>query len=218
VIDHGKVVAIGSFEELQAKGEIAFSITTSVTELPEQLQSFIILHQKRWEKEAEIGMFGVTGTKDFFEQVTRDLSHSGRLMFVNLKYHNKYIAHQFCLIYNNVVHLSNEAFDIDVKDFDAGNMLRAKLFNYLNSLDINTYDFLNNFSYHKASWGAKVYKQWTIMIGRRSCKNFLYFGYRLSSQIVKKSLKKILPSNVVKLEQNVHQSLKKKLAKKDNHE
>ena len=37
----------------------------------------------------------------------------------NLKYKGKYVAHQFCLLHDDTAHLSNEAFDIDVKEFSS---------------------------------------------------------------------------------------------------
>ncbi len=183
--------------------KIEFIISSSTEELDSQIDSFVNLHQTRWNRNKKAGLFAIKGSRKFFSDVAVYLLKNRRLSFFHLKYNNKYAAHQYCLIFNNVVYLINEAYDCDFKVFEAGNMLRAKVFNYLSIRGIN-YDFLNHFSEHKAKWGAKKCRQLVMEIGGRSLKNGFYFGYKKIRYKLKKMLINFLPESIIELKRSIH--------------
>jgi CelD/BcsL family acetyltransferase involved in cellulose biosynthesis len=184
--------AIKRFAELKAQCKIEFVISNNEGELPRQLDSFISLHQKRWHKDKKQGMFDVPGYEKYFREVLPQLLLEDWLLFTHLKYGNKYIAHQLCLKYRGVVHLINEGFDTAIKDFNPGNMLRAKTFKYLHEQSIKTYDFLNNISQHKLNWGAQVNFQYNLEIGHKSLKNKIYFSKEKIISSTKKVTKRAI--------------------------
>lgn len=179
------------YEVLKAQGKIEFLVSNNHDELPKQIDSFIKLHQERWHQENKQGMFDVPGYETYFREVLPKLLSQGWLMFTHLKHKNNYIAHQLCLDYNGVVHLINEGFDIKVKDFNPGNMLRAQTFQYLNKQEIKTYDFLNNISQHKLNWGAKVYFQYNLEISYKNFNNRIYFLRNRTIRAAKKAIKSV---------------------------
>lgn len=182
------------YVEAEEREELEFVVTREKADLENQFLSFIDLHQKRWNKKNKPGMFGEAGYTQFMKNVSSRLLANDELFFCHLKYQRRYIAHQLCVQKNNVVHLINEAYDEEFKSFSAGNMLRTVAFKYLCEQGV-VYDFLNNYSFHKKSWGATPANQYHLEIGKKSVKNYFYFGYFS----VRRKIIKLLPNSLVEI-------------------
>lgn len=175
------------FDDFESRHEVSWSLTTRSETLPADLASFRELHQARWNRAGQVGLFASAGMGAFIGGVMPALLENGWLFFVHLYYRGQPVAHQFCLRYTTVVYLINEGYDVALPEIEPGNMLRAVVFRDLSRQGL-TYDFLNHYSPHKAAWGAVKYKQLTLVIGLPRLKNRWYFASRTAWSVFKKTV------------------------------
>ncbi len=154
--------------------KLEFEVCTGKDKLKKVIESFIDLHQQRWEAEDQHGTFSDPKRRQFYNMLSNYFVENEWLKIFSLKVDNVYRAHEFSFLYNNRLFVLQEGYDIDWERRGVGNVLRAYVIQYCVEHKCAEYDFLGGVTYHKNSWGVSMKTNVSITIGRKCLKTMLY--------------------------------------------
>lgn len=122
--------------------------------LEEVLASLFDLHQGRWARDGQVGVFANEAKRRFYTLLSPRLLERGWLRLSTLEVDGRPVAHQMCFEYHGVLYLLQEGYDPDWEEQGVGNVLRARVMRDAIERGVTSYDFLGGVTEHKRSWGA----------------------------------------------------------------
>lgn len=176
---------------------LEFEVCTGKDKLKEVTESFIDLHQKRWEAEGQHGTFSDPKRLQFYNLLSHYFVENGWLKIFSLKIDNVYRAHEFSFLYNNRLFVLQEGYDVDWESKGVGNVLRTYIIQYCIEHKYAEYDFLGGVTYHKNSWGVSIKNNVSITIGRKRLKTMLYLYTPTVIEGLKSIYRAIVPKKLI---------------------
>lgn len=183
--------------QLEEKFNVRIEQCNRESDLPGRLASLFDLHAKRWSLENKKGVFTSSEKQQFYQEMASVFISRGWLRFYSMSNDERYLAHQFCFEYSNIMFLLQEGFDPEWEQFGVGNVLRSHVFRDCINRGVRVYDFLGGVTSHKLSWGSEVKNCLRVSIGLPLKKNKLFFEFPKIIDGLKKIIKDVLPESVV---------------------
>jgi CelD/BcsL family acetyltransferase involved in cellulose biosynthesis len=184
-------------KQLEQNYKVRFDICSRFDDLKPRLESLFGLHEQRWRQEGKEGVFVSQAKRLFYQEISSLFLSRGWLRFYSLSVDDRYVAHQFCFEYRNIMFLLQEGYDPKLADSGVGNVLRAYVIRDCVERKLAVYDFLGGVTPHKLSWGSNVKKSLRVSVGIPKVKNRIFFGIPKAIAWGKKELKIILPETLV---------------------
>ncbi|MFQ5964187.1 MAG: GNAT family N-acetyltransferase [Candidatus Scalinduaceae bacterium] len=182
---------------LKESHKVEFEVCTEKDKLHESMDSFVDLHQKRWEAEDQFGTFRDSRRIKFYEMLSRYFVENNWLTIFSLKVDGVYRAHEFCFLYNNRLFVLQEGYDVEWERKGVGNVLRTFVLQYCIENNYDEYDFLGGVTYHKNSWGVIIKNSVSITIGMRNIKNMIFLYAPTVVEKLKGLYRTIVPNALV---------------------
>ena len=142
--------------------------TTHVGEIPDHLEIFFAMHQRRWTADGKPGSFYSPRKRAFYQEVAEDFLKRGWLRFYHLEVDGLIRASQFGFIFGGVLHSLQEAFDHTYNPPGVGGVgvvLRGMAIRECISEGIHNYDFLGGIEEYKARWNTSTHYVQHVRIG-----------------------------------------------------
>jgi len=196
-----------TLKNLEENYKVGFVVCREEAELNPRLKSLFDLHNSRWEQSGKNGVFVSEAKRRFYQDMSQLFLSRKWLRFYSLIVNGCYVAHQFCLEYQNRMFLLQEGYDPKWTQYSVGNVLRAYVFRDCIEGGLATYDFLGGVTRHKLSWGGQVKQSVRISIGCSKLKNGIFFYCPKVIDMAKDSLKKWLPNKVLRPIRSLHRIL-----------
>jgi CelD/BcsL family acetyltransferase involved in cellulose biosynthesis len=142
--------------DLEAVHQVAVVRCEAEEELSESLESLFHLHELRWARRDEPGVFRAPEKRAFYHVAAAALQRRDWLDLHGLSVDGIWVARQICIRYRGTAYLLQEGYDPDWEEQGVGNVLRAMVLERLIAEGVRSYDFLGGVSSHKLSWGGDV--------------------------------------------------------------
>jgi len=178
---------------------VRFDCCEQPDELPERFDSLFNLHHQRWQGKSQDGVFGSAAKRQFYKEIARRLLAAGWLRFYSLAVDGCYVAHEYCLEYQNRLFLLQEGFDPRWEEHGVGNVLRAYVFRDCINRKVVGYDFLGGITAHKLSWGGTPKTSVRLTVALPGVKTRLLFGLQRARALTVRGLKSILPKALIEI-------------------
>ncbi len=179
---------------LEQGHRVTFDSCERPEELPGRLESLFDLHRQRWHGKQQDGVFGTPSKRRFYLEVAGRFLPLGWLRFYSLAVDGRYVAHEYCLEYQNRLFLLQEGFDPAWEERGVGNVLRGYVFRDCIGRKLAAYDFLGGVTAHKLSWGGTQKTSVRITMALPTLKARLLFGAQAAREASVRRLKLVLPT------------------------
>lgn len=176
-----------------------FVFENGITNLKKRLRSLFLLHELRWQKQGQPGVFGNKKKRLFYSYFVPRFARNGWLRFYSLRSGDKYLAHEMCFGKNGQTLLLQEGFDVADEKASYGQMLRAIIFRSLIENGEKVYDFLGGYSDHKADWGASQGKMTRVVVAKKNWRGHLYFKMPVWREKLATQAKQMMPEKLLQI-------------------
>ncbi len=141
--------------------------------LEKSLNVFMSLHQKRWFRKYQPGLFIQPRFKKFHRAVSSTLYQDGQLVLYNLELNKKIAASLYGFKYKKIFYYYLGGFDPSLSRLSPGTVLVAHVIRELIKEEYEYFDFLRGAEAYKYRWGARPKENWRILIGNQGNKSAL---------------------------------------------
>jgi CelD/BcsL family acetyltransferase involved in cellulose biosynthesis len=126
-----------------------------IEELPEAMDIFLDLHQRRRRALGEAGCFASARFLGFYRDVVPDLLRHGQLDLCWMELDGRPVAAEFQLIGNGILYQYQSGMDPDAMEHRPGKMINAAILRQAIAGGCRAFDFLRGDEPYKASFAAK---------------------------------------------------------------
>jgi hypothetical protein len=182
---------------LKESHKVEFEVCTGDARFRETMDSFITLHQKRWEKEDQCGTFKDSRRREFYNLLSNYFIENKWLVIFSLRVDGVYRAHEFSFLYNNKLFVLQEGYDTDWERKGIGNVLRTFVLQYCIEHKYDEYDFLGGVTYHKNSWGVFIKNSISVATGRINLKTMIFLWTPIVVEKLRWLYKTIIPKKLM---------------------
>ncbi len=182
---------------LKESHKVEFEVCTEKDKLHESMDSFVDLHQKRWESEDQFGTFRDSRRLEFYNLLSNYFIENNWLAIFSLKVDGVYRAHEFCFLFNNKLFVLQEGYDVEWERRGIGNVLRTFMLQYCIENNYDEYDFLGGVTYHKNSWGVSIKNNISISIGRKNIKTIIFLYTPIVIEKLRTVYRAIVPKKLI---------------------
>lgn len=190
-------------KRLEKGHTVEFVQTLSPDSLQEDLESLFRLHQKHWQSEHFEGSFINQPRKGFYHDMARLFMENDWLRLYSLRVDGQYTAHQYAFEYNNKIFALQDGYDPDWGEKRVARILRGYVFKQCIEKGLYEYDFLREISDHKRNWEAIEKYSIDYTIGRTNFSTRMYLNVPVYVKQFRKGLRKLIPSQVMKLRSRI---------------
>ena len=156
------------------QGKVELKHYSELGSLDDTMEIFFNLHQKRWERKGEPGVFGSKKAREITIQTIKFFAERDWLRLHFLTVNNRPVATSLDLEYGGTMYGHLCGFDPDYDRYSVGNLLLLKILKQCIIKKISEYDFMQGDEAYKFDW-TKKYRQ-NI--------NVRFFNKKFSSMII----------------------------------
>ncbi len=180
------------------QGKVELKHYSELGSLNEAMEIFFKLHQKRWVRKGEPGVFGTKKAREITMQTIKYFAEKDWLRLHFLIVNNRPVATSLDLEYGGKMYGHLCGFDPDYAKYSVGNLLLLKIFKQCIIKKISEYDFMQGDESYKFDWTQKYRQNINIKFFNRKFSSIIIsiglMGYQvigLSSKMFKKIKKRI---------------------------
>ena len=126
-----------------------------IEELPEAMDIFVDLHQRRRKALGEAGCFASARFLAFYRNVVPDLLRHGQLQFYWLELDGRPVAAEYQLVGNGILYEYQAGMDPAAMEHQPGKLINAAILRQAIAGGYRAFDFLRGDEPYKARFGAK---------------------------------------------------------------
>lgn len=126
-----------------------------IEELPEAMDIFVDLHQRRRKALGEAGCFASARFLAFYRDVVPDLLRHGQLQFYWLELDGRPVAAEYQLVGNGILYEYQAGMDPAAMEHQPGKLINAAILRQAIAGGYRAFDFLRGNENYKARFGAK---------------------------------------------------------------
>jgi CelD/BcsL family acetyltransferase involved in cellulose biosynthesis len=173
---------------------VSFNVVTAAEELENCFDSFISLHQKRWEEKDAPGSFAENRKEyaQFHHKISKLFFDNGWLYLAFLKVKENYIAAQYSFIYGNIMSCFQAGFDPEWSKYHVGSVLQSFVLEDIIGKKLVEFDFLRGTEDYKYRWTKTTRKTVDLALWRSK----LTYNEVLVEKILRKFVKYLLPKKI----------------------
>ena len=134
---------------------VALHRVQRIEELPEAMDIFVALHQRRRKALGEAGCFASPRFLGFYRDVVPDLLRHGQLQFYWLELDGRPVAAEYQLVGNGILYEYQAGMDPAAMEHQPGKLINAAILRQAIAGGYRAFDFLRGDEHYKARFGAE---------------------------------------------------------------
>jgi CelD/BcsL family acetyltransferase involved in cellulose biosynthesis len=136
--------------------KIEVSDYTDFPSLDDAMDFFYHLHQSRWNKKQELGVFHDSLVKNFHKDIANQFAAKNRLKLYFLTIDDIHVSVSYGFLLKNIIYEYLTGFNMDYSKYSPGNLLQWMILEiYERDSEIFEIDLLRGDESYKYLWGAK---------------------------------------------------------------
>ncbi|MBK5133748.1 GNAT family N-acetyltransferase [Candidatus Bathyarchaeota archaeon] len=162
--------------------------------LENAMQIFFRLHQKRWIRKGESGVFEKQKAREITMQTTKFFAERNWLRLHFLTVNNRPVAASLDLEYGGKMYGHLAGFDPDYSKYSVGNILLLKILNQCVKKELSEYDFMQGDESYKFDWTQKYRQNMNVKFFNRKFSSMMISLGLMGTQLIDlcyKELKKV---------------------------
>jgi CelD/BcsL family acetyltransferase involved in cellulose biosynthesis len=141
--------------QLEETGEVKFETAEAEAETEEYIESFIRLHQARWERRNEPGMLATERVRRFHRASAGRLASRGGARLHALRYNGNIAAVVYALRHGPNAFSYLGGFDPELARYSPGTLVMGYAIQRAVEQGVRRWDFLRGRENYKYAWGAQ---------------------------------------------------------------
>lgn len=133
---------------------------------PESIESFMDMHQRKWNSQGQPGVFDKPGVRGFYREMMGLLSQQGRLWMYSIEAGGKTIAMSAKFLYGKTAHSFLGGWDPDFRDYGPGNLIEAYAIEDAIGQGMKEFDFSIGDYPYKYEFGCAPRRNRNLMVFR----------------------------------------------------
>jgi hypothetical protein len=133
---------------------------------PESGESFMDMHQRKWNSQGQPGVFDKPGVRGFYREMMGQLSQQGRLWMYSIEAGGKTIAMSAKFLYGKTAHSFLGGWDPDFRDYGPGNLIEAYAIEDAVGQGMKEFDFSIGDYPYKYEFGCAPRRNRNLMVYR----------------------------------------------------
>jgi CelD/BcsL family acetyltransferase involved in cellulose biosynthesis len=167
-----------SMKKLQEDyGKVELKTNEEVGSLEDATDLFFNLHQQRWKRKGQKGVFASQKDRESTLSLARLFAEKGWLALYFLTVDDKPVAAQYCLQYNRRMYYWLGGFDPTYSPYSVGSLITLKVIEQCIINEIIEYDFMKGDEQYKFNWSTDFRRNMNIkFVNNKLTSKLINFG------------------------------------------